>query len=324
MDITKQFDDLNKMGTGKKIQWISRENILVYITAVFFIFFSIMAEGFFNTNNIFTILRSMSIIAILSLGITFVITAGEIDLSIATVPALGGTVLAVLLAKGVALPLSIALALAAVVIIGFVNGLIVVKARIPSIIITLATYMIAQGVAYIITNQSPVIVSNASFLNLFGSEFFGFPLIVLWMLLFTVISYLLMYKTKFGVNLAYIGDNRSASYYAGIRVDAIIIIAFIICSTFSLMAGMLGVAQAANATPWMITPDMMTAIAATLIGGTSLSGGKGNVIGTITGAFFLTMLSNGLLIFGIEQWVLYLINGVIIIAALSWSYLSRK
>lgn len=159
---------------------------------------------------------------------------------------------------------------------------------------------------------------------LFGSAFFGFPLIVVWMLFFTLISFLLMYKTKFGINLAYIGDNRSAAYYTGINVDKIIVIAFIICSLFSLMGGMLGVAQAANATPWMITPDMMTAIAATLIGGTSLSGGKGNILGTIIGAFFLTMLSNGLLILGIEQWVLYLINGVIIISALSWSYLSRK
>jgi ribose transport system permease protein len=324
MESIKMMNDPNEVVTRKKIQWASQENILIYITVAFFIIFSFMAEGFFNVNNIFTILRSMSIIAIIGLGITFVITAGEIDLSIGTVPALGGSVLAVLLMKGFSLPLTIILTLLTVVIIGFVNGLIVVKARIPSIIITLATYMIAQGIAYIITKQSPVIVSNVPFLNLFGSEFFGFPLIVLWMLFFTAISYLLMKKTKFGINLAYIGDNRSAAYYTGIKVDAIIITAFIICSTFSLMAGMLGVAQAANATPWMITPDMMTAIAATLIGGTSLSGGKGHIPGTIIGAFFLTMLSNGLLIMGIEQWVLYLINGVIIISALSWSYLSRK
>lgn len=324
MDITKRMNDPNKAVLKKNIQWASQENILIFITIAFFIIFSLIAEGFLNVNNIFTILRSMSIIAIIGLGITFVITAGEIDLSIGTVPAMGGSILAVLLTNGVSLPLTFLLTVLIVAFFGLLNGLIVVKARIPSIIITLATYMIAQGIAYIITEQAPVIVSNAPFLNLLGSEFFGFPLIVLWMLFFTVLSYFLMNKTKFGINLAYIGDNRSAAYYAGINVDVIIIMAFMICSLFSLMAGLLGVAQAANATPWMITPDMMTAIAATLIGGTSLSGGKGNIVGTIIGAFFLTMLSNGLLIMGIEQWVLYLINGVIIIFALSWSYLSKK
>lgn len=323
MDMTRQIEP-NKIIASKKIKWASQENILIYVTLLFFIIFSLSAQGFFNINNIFTILRSMSIIAIIGLGITFVITAGEIDLSIGTVPALGGSLLAVLLKGAISLPLALILTLLVVAFLGFVNGLVVVKARIPSIIITLATYMIAQGVAYIITQQAPVIVSNIPFLNIFGSDFMGFPLIVFWMLFFTILSYFLMNKTKFGINLAYIGDNRSAALYTGINVDWIIITAFIICAAFSLIGGLLGVAQAGNATPWMITPDMMTAIAATLIGGTSLSGGKGNIVGTIIGAFFLTMLSNGLLILGLDQWVLYLINGIIIICALSWSYLSRK
>jgi len=87
---------------------------------------------------------------------------------------------------------------------------------------------------------------------------------------------------------------------------------------------MLGVAQASNAAPWMLSNDMMTAIAATIIGGTSFTGGKGNIGGTIIGAFFLTMLSNGFLIFGIEQWVLYLVNGTVILIALTAQYLRRK
>jgi len=90
------------------------------------------------------------------------------------------------------------------------------------------------------------------------------------------------------------------------------------------MSGILGVARAANGRPWMITPELLTAIAATLIGGASLTGGKGNIIGVILGSFFLTMLVNGILIFGIDQWVLYLINGVIIIFALSWEHLYGK
>ena len=95
---------------------------------------------------------------------------------------------------------------------------------------------------------------------------------------------------------------------------------FLLCSGYAFIAGMLGVARASNATPWMITPQMLTAIAAPIIGGTSLAGGKGKIMGTLNGAFFLTILSNGLLIYGIDIWVLYLINGVIIINALAWRH----
>jgi ribose transport system permease protein len=308
----------------KNIQWISQEYVLLYTTLVVFILFSITAQGFFDLNNFFTILRSMSIITLLAVGITFVITAGEIDLSIGTLPALCGATLAVLLQNGLPLLLAFLLSFASALIIGLINGLIIVNTELPSIIITLATNMIASGLAYIFTNQHAIIVSNQTFLNLFGQNVFGFPVIVLWMVVLVILGYILLHFTKFGRNIAFIGDNKSASYFAGIKVGKTLTFAFILCSFYSFMAGMLGVAQAANATPWMISENMLTAIAATLIGGTAMAGGKGNILGTIVGAFFLTLLTNGFLIFGIEQWVLYLINGVIIIVTLSWRYISNK
>lgn len=147
---------------------------------------------------------------------------------------------------------------------------------------------------------------------------------VLWMLLASIIGYILLHKTKIGRNIAFIGENKVASYYAGIKVDIVLVSAFVVCALYSWLGGMLGVAQASNAAPWMLSNDMMTAIAATIIGGTSFTGGKGNIGGTIIGAFFLTMLSNGFLIFGIEQWVLYLVNGTVILIALTAQYLRRK
>lgn len=308
----------------RRIHWVSQENILIYVTIAVFIFFSCAAQGFFNINNFFTILRSMSIITVLGVGITFVITAAEIDLTIGTLPAFCAATLAVLLGKSFPLPLAMLISLAVAVVIGLINGIIIVNTGLPSIIITLATNMICTGLAYIVTNQHAVIVSNTAFLSVFGKKVFGFPIIVVWMLVMVAIGYILLHHTKFGRNIAFIGDNKSAAYYAGIKVGSTLTLAFVMCAGYSFMAAMMGVAQAGNATPWMISENMLTAIAATLIGGTSLAGGKANVLGTIIGAFFLTLITNGFLIFGIEQWVLYLINGVIMIATLSFRYMSRK
>jgi len=307
----------------KNSRWISQENILLYITIAIFILFSLMAQGFLNLTNFFTILRSMSVISVLGLGITFVITTGEIDLSIGTVPALCGSVLAVLLQRDFSLPLTILITLFIAVLFGAVNGFIIVKTDLPGIVVTLATSMIASGIAYILTKQAPVVVTNKAFMNIFGQDILGFPVMVLWMLFILGISYIILHKTKLGRNLGFIGENKIASYFSGLKVGNVFITAFIICAVYACMGGLLAVAQSSNASPWMLSGEMMTAISATIIGGTSLAGGKGNIVGTIIGAFFLTILSNGFLIFGIDQWVLYLINGIIIIFALSWSYLKK-
>jgi ribose/xylose/arabinose/galactoside ABC-type transport system permease subunit len=299
-----------------KSHW--RENVLAYASLFLLILFSAIAPGFFSIVNMLTILRTMSIICVLGLGLTFVLTAGEIDISIGTLPAFTGCTLAVLLKYGAPLYMSLIIALAAGILIGLINGMSIVKFGVPSIIITLGTHMISNGAAFTISERRPVIVRNDLFLNIFGEGFLGFPKIVLWMILLVIVSYFLLHKTKFGRNLSFIGENRVAAHYSGIKVDKVLILSFLLCSAYSFFAGILGVARASSATPWMITPQMLTALAAPILGGTSLSGGKGKVFGTLVGAFFLTILSNGLLIYGIDPWVLYLINGVIIINAMAW------
>ncbi len=311
-------------GKTLKSKALSKTSILLYATILLFIIFAVSTNGFFTPRNFFTILRSMCIITVLGLGISFVITAGEIDLSIGTLPALCGAIMAVLLKSGANVILAILAALMIAIVVGTINGVIISQAKLPSIIITLATYMICQGFAYIVTNQAPVVVSNEAFLNVFGSNINGFPVIVLWMAGLAVVCYFLMHRTRYGKNLAFTGDNRIAALFAGINVNMTLVTSFIICAIFSFLAGMLGVAQTSNASPTMITSDMMTAIAATLIGGTSLSGGEGNIPGTLIGAFFLMMIANGILILGIDQWVLYLINGMIILFTLTIRHYSKN
>ena len=307
---------------GININWISQDNILIYMTIILFTLFSFISPGFFSLANFFAILRSMSIITILGLGLTFVITAGEIDLSIGTLPAFSGAVFAYLLTKS-GLPLSLAFLISFIssIMIGLINGSIVAYVKVPSIVVTLATNIICYGITYIICNNSPIVIfptGNALFLKIFSGNIIKFPVIVLWMIVFVVAGYLLLHRTKFGRNVAFIGNNKIASFYSGINVNDTIIFSFAVCSLCSFAVGMLGVAQASNASPWMYSTELLTAIAASIIGGTSFTGGKGNILGVVIGGFFLTMLTNGLLILGVPPWILYSINGAIIIFALSW------
>ncbi|MBU9735001.1 ABC transporter permease [Diplocloster agilis] len=312
--------NIKRLGQG----FFAHGGFIVLVTAAVFLLFSVTANGFLTAKNFFTILRSMSIVTVLAAGITFVLTLGEIDLSIQTLPALAASVLCVLMNKGMPVAAAFVISFAVCAGFGFISGLIIVKTKLPSIIITLAANMIANGLSYILTKQRAVVFSNKAFTNLFAGNIGRFPVMFLWMAVFVLLGYILLQKTKFGRNIAFIGDNREAAEFAGIHIRHTIVAAFVLCSVFSFMAGILGCAQSSNAVSGMLSENMMTAIAVTLIGGTTMAGGKGNMPGTILGAFFLTLITNGFLIMGIAQWVLYLVNGVIILATLSFRYMLQR
>lgn len=306
------------------IDWISKGYFIYIITAIMFVVFAFISNGFFTSSNIIVILRQMTPLTILGLGITFVITTGEIDMSIGALPALCGVIVALCLKNNYPVVPSILLALAVAVGIGFINGVITANTNLPGIIVTLGTSMIASGFAYMYSDQRPVVFNNKVFPNIFSGTIGPIPIMLIWLAGLVVLSYVLLHKYKIGRYFAFLGENKTAAYFAGIKIKKISIYSFILCAVFSCMAAFISVAQNGNATSDMLSANMLTAIAATVIGGTSLSGGKGNVIGTVVGAFFLAMLSSGFLILGISQWILYMINGSVIIAALSWEQLATS
>lgn len=299
----------------------SKNNVVLISTIVIFLLFSIFADGFFSTRNIVSILRSMSIIAVIGFGLTFILTMGEIDLSIASVPALAGCMIPFLLNIGLNPYLIILIALITGLCVGIISGLIVSYTDLPGIIITMAISMIVSGIAYIISDQTTKVVSNEQILSVISGSLGLFPLMAVWMIVFLFISYFILHKTKFGRNISFVGENKNAAFFSGIKIKTAYIITFGLAGLFSGAGGILGVGLASNASPMMITNSMMTVIAAVVLGGTSLTGGKGNIIGTLLGAFFLTLISNGFLILGIDQWILYLVNGITIISVLIIGYL---
>jgi ribose transport system permease protein len=299
----------------------SKSNVVLISTIVIFVLFSVFADGFLSTRNIVSILRSMSIIAVIAFGLTFILTMGEIDLSIVSVPAFAGCMIPFLLNEGLNPFLIILIALIAGLCVGILSGLIISFTDLPGIIITMAISMIVSGVTYIISDQTTKVVSNQQILSVIGGSWGLFPLMAVWMIVFLFLSYFILHKTKFGRNISFVGENKNAAYFSGIKIKTAYIITFGLAGLYSAAGGILGVGLASNASPMMISNSMMTVIAAVVLGGTSLTGGKGNIFSTLLGAFFLTLISNGFLILGIEQWVVYLVNGITIIGVLIMHYL---
>lgn len=300
----------------KKVNHFLKENILLLSTIALFIFFSIVSNGFLTERNIFVILRSMSIIAIIGLGLTFVLTVGEIDLSIASLPAMAGCLVPFLLEFNIHISVIVIIAFAVCLGFGLLNGIIISKTGLPGIIVTMALSMVVSGIAWTISNQRTNVVGYKPFLEVFGGTWGSFPIMAFWMAICAVIAFFLLHKTKFGKNVSFVGENKTAAKFAGIKVNLTIIIAFAICGLFCVLGGFLGVAMASSAHPAMLADDMMTVIAAVILGGTSLSGGKGSIPGTLLAAFFLAVISNGFLLMGVQQWVLHLVNGAVIIGVL--------
>ncbi|GGG16805.1 ABC transporter permease [Paenibacillus abyssi] len=312
--LTRYFGDSRKWKDGM---------IYIAIVAIVLIF-SLLVPNFFSPENWRAILTSMVLVTVLAIGITFVLTAGEIDISLGAVLSVTPTIFAVLLGKGMPFFLALVIGLAATLLLGFLNGFVTIKLGVPSFITTLGTMGIGMGLSRIVANNTPVVVRDDTVQLLFGGELLGMPKIVVWMFVLIVLSYILLHKTRYGRNLHNVGDNREAAHLYGIHVTGTVIIAFVIASFFAFFAGMLEVARSFYASPGIGEPLMLNAIVASVIGGTALTGGKGSIIGAFVGALFLTIISNALFSLGLPPWISNIIIGSVIILILTTSGLMDK
>jgi ribose/xylose/arabinose/galactoside ABC-type transport system permease subunit len=286
--------------------------------------FSLVSRDYFSVTNFRTVLESMALVCVMGLGVTFVLTTGEIDISNGAMLSVPACVMAVLLRSGSDAFIAIGIALAVTVLLGFINGFFTIRVGLPSFITTLGVSGIAMGMSRIVTSSAPVPVKNDFILQLFGQDLLGVPKIILWMLLLLTIGYFLLHRTRFGKNLHCIGDNREAATLYGINVRRDVIIAFIVCSIFVFFGGMLQMGRSSYASPGAGESLVLNAIVASVIGGTSVQGGKGSMIGTFTGAIFLTLISSGLFMLATSPYITNITIGVIIIAVLTVNGLIEK
>lgn len=294
---------------------------------VIFLFFSIASSSFLNYDNVTAILFSTVVIGLLALGTTFVIITGGIDLSVGTGMTLCAVMAGVLITKS-GLPVLVGVVGAVLFggLIGLVNGFNVSILGIPPFIATLAMMLVAQGLALVISDSTPIYFTDSpSYTQISTGHLFGvdFPNAVLVLALGAVISIVLLNKTILGRYTYSIGSNEEATALSGISVRRWKIVIYTLGGLFTGLAGVMISARLASAQPGTGLGYELQAIAAVVIGGTSLSGGKGTIVGTIIGALIISVLNNGLQIMSIPQEWQNVILGIVILVAV-YADMARK
>lgn len=319
-------DRLNSQRPAPRWQQVLRAfNIRDYVVYLGFLaillFFTIMLwdRGFVSPDNLLTIVRQSTPVMVMAIGMTFAMSAGEIDLSIGSIVALAALVAAILLRDN-SMPVAILGGLAVGLVIGAVNGLLTVRLRIPSLLVTLGTLGVVSGLARSITNLQAVPVENETFNFIFGSgSIAGFSTLLLWSCLVLVVGQCALHQTVFGRHVLATGGDREAAAAQGINTDRIKVLTLMISGASAALAGLLYAGRLHGARYTLGEADLLTVIAAVVIGGTSLFGGRGTVIGSVIGALILGMLNNGLILMGFSVSEQMIARGLILILAVALS-----
>ncbi len=316
-------------GVGNAVKIYFKENLGIIVAflvlCVFLSVFPKTSGSFFTRQNIFNVLRQISTNLFLACGMTMVIILGGIDLSVGSIIALSGCISAGCVAR-YNLPLPIALLMGRLVglLVAMFNGAVISKTTIPAFIVTLATMNIAKGLAYVYTGGSPVRVVTKEW-QFLGAGYVGiFPTPVVILVIVLIITAIIMNKTKMGRHMYAVGGNQQAAEFSGIKVEKV---KFFVHAFSGLMAGLAGIVLASrmySGQPTAGDGAEMDAIAAVVVGGTSMAGGSGKIGGTIIGGLIIGVLNNGLNLLNVNSFWQYVVKGVVILLAVFLDYFRNK
>jgi ribose transport system permease protein len=293
---------------------IEKYRVLV-IFIVLCLIAGILSDVFFTMNNVMNVLRQVSIIAIIACGMTLVILIAGIDLSVGAVMAFSGAILAGVLTAGLPLPVAIFAALGIGLLFGIFNGFVVANFGVPSFIATLATMVIARGMTLVYTNGYPLVISHDTYRYIGSGRFLGIPIpIIIMFFIFGVMYWMLKY-TSFGRYIYAIGGNEETAVLAGINVKRIKIAVFGLAGLLSALSATIYTSRLMSAQPNAGTGIELDAIAAVIIGGTSLAGGRGGVTGTLIGALIMGVLDNVLNLMNVSPFYQSIAKGLVILIA---------
>lgn len=281
------------------------------------IIISIMSPNFLTLNNLLNVLRQVSINALIAFGMTFVILTGGIDLSVGSILALTGAVTAGLMAGGMDPLLAMFLGLLLGAVLGAINGVIIAKGKVAPFIATLATMTIYRGLTLVYTEGKPIsgLGDSQAFQLLGKGYFFGIPVPVITMAITFGILYFILKKTTFGRRVYAVGGNEEASRLSGISVDRIKIYVYALTGMLAALAAMILTSRLNSAQPTAGNMFELDAIAAVVLGGTSLTGGRGWIVGTLIGALIIGVLNNGLNLIGVSSFFQQVVKGAVILVA---------
>ncbi len=278
---------------------------------------SILNPSFLEPLNLLNLLRQVAINALIAFGMTFVILTGGIDLSVGAILALSSALTAGMMVAGVDPIIAIIAGCILGALMGMVNGLFITKGKMAPFIATLATMTIFRGLTLVYTGGNPITGLGDNYLfQLFGRGYFlGIPVPAITMILAFVILFILLHKTPFGRKTYAIGGNEKAALISGIKVPKVKIMIYSLSGMLAALAGAILTSRLNSAQPTAGTSYELDAIAAVVLGGTSLSGGKGRIFGTLIGALIIGTLNNGLNLLGVSSFYQMVVKGIVILIA---------
>ncbi|GAA3569173.1 ABC transporter permease [Microlunatus spumicola] len=307
-----------------RLRTVDWRRYVIYIGfVVIFLVFAVLLgdEGFLSANNLLNIFRQTATITVIAVGMTYVIACAEIDLSVGSVAGLSSVCAAMGIAAFGLVPGIIA-GLLVGVIIGAVNGALVSLLGIPSFLVTLGMLGVAAGLAQWITQSAPQPILNDAFIVIFGGGNVGpIPGLLVWSAIFVALGAVAMNKTRFGRQVLATGGNRTAAQFTGVNTKRIKFQVMLLSGVVASVAGMLYAGRLESGRFQWGAGDELSAIAAVILGGTSLFGGAGSVVGTLMGALLIGLINNGLILAGLDSSQQQVVRGAIIILAVA---LARK
>ena len=297
----------------------------IYFVLVFeIIFFSFASEYFLSATNFVNVLRQVSIVGIMAVGMTFVILTGGVDLSVGGVTACVGVICAKLMVSGWNPLLAVLISLGFTALVGCVNAFFSHEFRLNPMIVTLATLQILKGISYIVTGAIPVYGFTEEF-KVIGQGHIGqIPIPIIIMLVLYVVAYIVLKYTKFGQSIYGIGGNEEAVRLTGINIRKSKYGAYILCSVVSGIAGIVLLSRANTAQPSAGFGYEMDVIAGAVLGGISMSGKKKKITGVFAGVLVMAILSNGMLMMDVSEYWQWVTKGIVMLAAITYDRVLKK
>lgn len=291
---------------------------ILLVLLLLFVVLSITSPVFLTEDNLITILRQISINMFLALGMTMVIILAGIDLSVGAIVALSGTLtVGLIVNSGIPIVVAILIGLLLGTVIGFLNGSVITLFKLPAFIVTLATMNIARGIAYLYSGGQSARITNDAYTTIGTGKLFGIlPLPVLYMLVLIIVFSIILNKTRFGTYIYAIGGNREAARLSGVPIKKVEIAVYTVTGFLAALAGIVLSARMYSGQPSVGQGYEMDAIAACVLGGVSMSGGRGRISGTVLGAIVIGVISNGLNLLGVSSFWQLVVKGIIILIAI--------
>lgn len=296
--------------------------MIIFILMV--VLFSILSPVFLSVSNIFNILRQVSIVGIMSVGMAFVIITSGIDLSVGSILGASGVFGAYLMSQGISPIVSIIIVLAASIVIGLINGFFINEMELPPFVSTLGMMTAMRGVAYLITNGMPIFGFPESFSLIGQGYIFVIPIPVIIMIVVFICGHLFLDSTKYGRYIYGVGGNEEATRLSGVNTKKIKYIVYALCSFLCGLAGIVLLSRINSGNPKNGTGYELDVITAVILGGVSVMGGEGKITGVIIGVLIMGVLANGMILLNVNEYTQQVVKGVVLLAAVSFDRMVQR